>query len=374
MPDLNKLRRLSPKILLAVVSLCLALAFAECIDRIFLPEVSDTIIVPIKSIEEKYHHPPRFPPIPSLVPGAVRIVFIGDSFTFGLGVDDRSTKAFPPLVGRFFSEGLVEGVARRAVQTFNLGTPSYSPSIYGVVLRDFAPTLKPDIVVLGLDDSDPQDDLLYSHLLKTDDQGLPLSVYPGLPGVPDFLIPVAKRIKLVRHVSGVYENMVNRIKRKADITMRIENRYGHYRPGPGSEKQWAEAFERTLRLVDAFHSYCVEHEIKLAIINYPYAPAVTTTQYRGTWPGQRFYFTRGVILDPTFHKAVREFASARDIPYYDFTPYLRRLPDLEGIYKDDDVHYAERGYELLARELVGFLRPIVDEVTVAGRGPVSAAR
>ena len=92
----------------------------------------------------------------------------------------------------------------RVVQTFNLGMVSYSPSIYGVVLRDYAPLLKPDILVLSLDDSDPQDDLLYSHLVKTDDRGLPESVYPGLPGVPDLLIPVAKQIKLVRLASGIF--------------------------------------------------------------------------------------------------------------------------------------------------------------------------
>jgi hypothetical protein len=108
--------------------------------------------------------------------GYVRIIFVGDSFTWGMGVKDRSTNAFPPLVGKYFSDSSVPGVAPRAVQTFNLGTVSYSPSIYGVVLRDFAPVLNPDIVVLGLDDSDPQDDLIYRSMLRTDDKGLPLSV------------------------------------------------------------------------------------------------------------------------------------------------------------------------------------------------------
>jgi hypothetical protein len=39
------------------------------------------------------------------------------------------------------------------------------------------------------------------------------------------------------------------------------------------------------------------------------------------------------------------------------------LPDLKGIYNYDDGHFAERGYELLARELVKFLAPIVEAQT-----------
>jgi hypothetical protein len=182
--------------------------------------------------------------------------------------------------------------------------------------------------------------------------------------VPDFLVPIAKRIKLVRLVSGIYAKFLKRVKRKLDPRMQLENRFGHYRPGPGSEKEWQEAFDRSLRLVDAFQLYCKAHQIKVVIFNYPYAPAVTTS-YADSWKGLKYNWKRGVILDPTFHKAVREFAKGKDIPYYDFTPYVRSLPDLQGIFNDEDGHYAERGYKLLARELVRFLVPLVDEATAA---------
>ena len=156
----NNRRRLLFKIALALFSLSLTLAFAECVDRIFVPATSDTLIIPIESINERFHHRFKERPIPSPLPGAVRIAFIGDSFTRGIGVKDPDTKAFPALVGRFFGEGSVKGDGRPEVQTFNLGAPSYSPSIYGVVLREFTPKLNPHIVVLGLDDSDPHDDLI----------------------------------------------------------------------------------------------------------------------------------------------------------------------------------------------------------------------
>ena len=216
-------------------------------------------------------------------------------------------------------------------------------------------------MVLGLDDSDPQDDLLYSNTLVTDDQGLPLSVYPGIPGVPSFLTPVARWVKLVRLVGKLGDKVYRRLDKNNEIK-KFENRWANYRPGGGSAKQWAEAFERSLKLVDAFYKYCEGHHIKLLIINYPYAPAVTT-KYLSTFR-KMFHFDTGIIHAPTFHRAVRNFASARGIPYYDFTPYLRTLPDLEGVYNEKDMcgHYSEKGYELLARELVKFLAPFVDEV------------
>lgn len=161
-------------------SIILSLVFLELGCRFLLPEVSDTFIIKLRSVGNRYHH--RYNgERKSLQKDRFRIAFLGDSFTEGMGVSRKD--AFPQLVGKYFNEGKITGEAI-LVQTFNLGTRSYSPSIYGVVARDFFPKIKPDLVVLAVDDSDPQDDLLYRFSLKVDEHGLPLSVYPVIPGVP----------------------------------------------------------------------------------------------------------------------------------------------------------------------------------------------
>jgi|SRR5271157_1100038 len=362
MPRPKTVRRLVMKCALAAVSLTLGLGLAEVVARGFLPEVSDSFVIQTGAVEEKFHHKPLWGELPPPDPEAFRVAFIGDTFTYGYPVKDRA-KAFPAVVGRLFSEGSVDGVGPRRVQAYNLGTPSYSPSIYGVVLRELAPVLKPHLIVVSLDDSDPQDDLFCKPLLKTDANGLPVSVYPGLPGVPDWLKPLARQVKLVRLTFGLGDKVYRRFVAGDPKTLkRWESRLGHYRPGPGSDEQWAGAFRHTLALVGAMHAYCAARRIGLCVVNYPYPPAVTTKQVVA-WR-KMFHFGTDRLYEPTFHAAARSFCEGRRVPYYDFTPCLRSLPDHEGLFiSDDDPHYSPKGNALLARELVRFLAPLVDTPT-----------
>jgi hypothetical protein len=125
---------------------------------------------------------------------------LGDSFTWG-SCDAKDT--FPRLVQTYFRDGTVPGVPPRNVQVFNLGTVSYSPSIYGILVKEYVPQIKPHLVVIAVDDSDPQDDLLYARTMIKDAQGLPESVRPYLEGVPEFLLPLAYRVKLIRVTCSV---------------------------------------------------------------------------------------------------------------------------------------------------------------------------
>jgi lysophospholipase L1-like esterase len=353
------------------LSLSLSLAVAEFVARRFLPELHHGLVVVdsrgqtiVGGDDETYHHKPLWDEVPTPNSRAYRIIFLGDSFTWGLGLTDRK-RAFPHVVERIFSEGSVDEVAPRAVQTFNLGTPSYSPSIYGVVLRNYAPILKPDLVVLALDDSDPQDDLIYRPYLTTDGDGLPLSVNPLLRGVPGFLVPLATRVKLVR-LSLAYLDKAYRRLLEPKPLKEWKARFGHYRPGPGTDDQWAQLFQHTLSIVSSIQKYCYSNNIKLAILNYPYLPAVTTHDLVSAWRRKHTHFGTEILYQPTFHDAVRVFSDVRHIPYYDFTTYLRSLPDHHGlVVSDEDPHYSPKGHELLAREVVKFLAPLVNISTAS---------
>lgn len=69
--------------------------------------------------------------------GTVRIVALGDSFTFGEGVEDDQT--FPHHLG-----GLLPGV-----DVVNLGVHGYGHDQMLVTLREEGPAYEPDLVVLG---------------------------------------------------------------------------------------------------------------------------------------------------------------------------------------------------------------------------------
>ena len=68
-------------------------------------------------------------------PGGPRMVFVGDSFTFGLGVE--ADDAFPCRLARQLD-----------AEVFNLGVAGYGTDQEYLALEAFAPGLRPDVVVL----------------------------------------------------------------------------------------------------------------------------------------------------------------------------------------------------------------------------------
>ena len=368
------MRILKSRVAVLALSLLASLTLAELYCEFYLPERSDTFIVNLLNYRQKYHHDLKLKePLRAPRADAFRVMFLGDSFTWGPASPEDS---FPHRVEEMFQKGSVPGVPKLDVQSFNLGMVSYSPSIYGVVLRDYAPELKPHLVVLSVDDSDPQDDLVYSPMVVRDGDGLPLSVYPAAPGVPRWLLPIAKRIKLVRlALAELHRRRIRAERRKRDPLDRglMTNRYSHYVPEQAGA--WEPEFSRSMELIDAIVRYCRRHEIQIAIINYPYLPAVTRLHGR-EWR-KLFGLDGDRIYDPVWHRVQRQYAESKRVPYYDFTNYLRGLNDHEGIYREGDGHFTAAGDRMLAEELVRFIwtirRPPSDPAKPE-RIPPSAAR
>lgn len=76
--------------------------------------------------------------------GPFRLVFLGDSWTFGLGV--REQEAFPVRVAGIAAR--LRAAGERPVQAFNLGLPGYNTLNEIAVLDFFYDRLQPDAVVI----------------------------------------------------------------------------------------------------------------------------------------------------------------------------------------------------------------------------------
>jgi len=334
------------------------LAAGEVVLRRYAPEVSDTFVVQLKDAACRYHHEPFFrDPEPVPDPDAYRILFLGDSYTWGI-CDPWDT--YPRLVGKELRIGAASGCGPIQAQTVNLASVSYSPSIEGVILRDFAPIVRPHLVVIAIDDSDPQDDWLYRDLVVKDRDGLPLSVYPGLRGVPDWLLPLARRLKLVRLTCALLNRLAGPLDpeqgdREFKAFGSANQRYNHL--FPGKRKAWRPLIDRTISFVDTMVRYCRDRGIGVALVNYPLPPTVTTRHCQ-EWR-RRFGLGRDRLYDSPLHAATRSYAQSHGVPYYNFTTYLSSLPDLEGFYWEEDGHFTRKGNVHLARELVRFLCPII---------------
>lgn len=83
----------------------------------------------------------RTTPFPEKNSDTFRIVFIGDSMTYGYGVDDRFI--YPTLLGEELNR-------THRVEVINLGISGWQSTDILKILTDFMPGLQPDLVVYGM--------------------------------------------------------------------------------------------------------------------------------------------------------------------------------------------------------------------------------
>jgi hypothetical protein len=168
----KRLRRL---LIFAVVQLFIAFLLLEGLARIFdplgisyLPETSrflDTMIheQPIgyrlrPGLDGEFHHARyqinsiglRGPELDSPKPkGEKRILVLGDSVVFGIGVNNDQT--IPAVVERFASQNSVGSARHRIV---NMGVPSYNTEQEFIQFESLGQSLEPDAVVLLFSSND----------------------------------------------------------------------------------------------------------------------------------------------------------------------------------------------------------------------------
>ncbi len=108
------------------------------------------------------------------VPGTIRIAVLGDSYTFGFGVENDET--YPAVLESLLN---AEAIDHR-YEVLNFGVGGYSTQDEAVVLRAKVLAWKPDLVVVGYVRNDPEIDPVqplhayyhrpswwqYSHLLR----------------------------------------------------------------------------------------------------------------------------------------------------------------------------------------------------------------
>lgn len=103
--------------------------------------------------------------------GTIRILFIGDSFTFGWGVQEE--QSHPYIV----SEILKDRFPDKKIEVINGGVPATGPAFYYLFLKNIGIKLQPDYIVVGFY---PFSDVLYdagtSVWENLDTNGLPQKI------------------------------------------------------------------------------------------------------------------------------------------------------------------------------------------------------
>jgi len=291
-------------------------------------------------------------------PGTVRILMLGDSYTFGIGnnLDDTFSKQL--------ERKLNESGEGRRFEVINGGCSSYSPLLEYLLLVQKGLALNPDLVILNYDISDVQDDYKYGRIAEFDGEGRPVRV-PPVEVQWFYRDPRAKYrapIALLEH-SELYQFVMKRFyqwrgernppllyeKAKA-VEGDIE--YDRDLPMRDGVGDWKTYFDVSARYLKMIRDLLRSKGIGFLVTSYPYGNLVSASEWS---IGRRLRGFDDKVYSTRLFGYLKEWSSREGVDYLDMEPFFRSSTDFPLFYPYDG-HFTPAGHRVAAEALYGFLR------------------
>jgi hypothetical protein len=289
--------------------------------------------------------------------GTYRILILGDSQTFGHGVDDAHT--YP-----FLTEEILREYKYKNAEVINAGYISgYSPDSYYLYLKTQGVKLAPDLVVVGLFVLNEISDLSETVWTKTDTEGLPEKIdsccnvvdgkirrrasiefkyrYPILRESHLYLLLIDILQKRI-HLQTSRETMKPKSEQRLHCTLDSECIHHFY---PEEVK--------THMVINAMKKIATEQNFKLLFVLLPadiQFSIQAAIKYGDTYMPPKD--------NPNFlQKRLIEFFSQNNIEYLDLYPMFKERQDKgEVLFLYYDPHYNNQGNHLVASEIAKFIK------------------
>jgi len=256
--------------------------------------------------------------------GVPRILYLGDSVTFGFGLPEAE-QSYPYAAGR-----ALESALGRRVETVNAGVGGYSPWQERLWLRDEGLRYSPDLVVLGFVLNDVTEKL---NLRRFGGSGIGLQLAMSRHSTLDSL---RDRSATVQVASGLGA----RLRYGRDTRRGAEEAQGllveslvHDADDPAVDAAW----ELTLGSLDGIIGLCRAHGIPLAVVVFPF----------------RFQLDDPAATSAPQRRLLAHLAK-RSVPSLDLLPLLARSDPAQDLLPDGN-HLSAAGSERVGRHLAGFL-------------------
>jgi len=290
--------------------------------------------------------------------GTFRILVLGDSFTFGYGVENEET--YPAQLQKILNERM-DG----KVEVINAGYASgYAPDAYYAYLKKEGFVLQPDMVLIGFFVGNDFIDFSEEQWVEVDEFGLPVKLSGGdwvdeygrrrqlSPGREFISNSAVYRVHLFFNTySHVYSFVKHRLKNV--IVKQSSSATIFYRKNYTFEEQ--VIFDKTTTLFRGIHSLTRLNNASLSIILIPGKETTvevfkTSLKFYGLEPSEFDFFK--------VSKLMTEFGDAEGIPIIDLQPSLAeyaRQGD-EQLYFSIDRHWTPAGHKRVAEVLAAQLQ------------------
>jgi lysophospholipase L1-like esterase len=278
--------------------------------------------------------------------GEQRVVFVGDSFTFGvLGHD----KVFPQVTAALLNQ------AGRPVRAVSLGVGASGPQEYLRVLQNEAPPLAPDLVVVTvyLGNDIAQANLRYRTLLYAGQPAMmpdPFGLTPSVDGL--YTLRVSRRaLRAVRDRLGDPCQGGIDVATDPDLNQFLRRTYEFeadvfHRPPIGPA---ADGLADLDRLFGAYRDAAAAMRARLLVVLAPsqlqVTPRIRAKVLACTGQDEAAYDFAG--MSPR----VAAMLERRGIEHLDLTPVFAAATSAEPLYHTLDTHWNEAGNRLAAEAI-----------------------
>ena len=288
--------------------------------------------------------------------GRIRILLLGDSFTFGLRVKDEET------FSRRLEEWLRGKYGTAPLEVVNAGVLSYCPLLEYLQYRHELHVLEPDLVVLNFDMSDVQDHMAYSRDAVLGSDGVPLFVTePSLRSQAPSAMPKLLMFEwLGRRIRGARGRVESTLQGVPFV--RDQDRYLWALDG-GPE--WdAEARSAMAPILDL--ATLLDHDgIPLLLATYPQPWQVSADATPIPPIRDQYGVGRNTVhLNDRPFKKLETFASEHQIPFVNAASAFRQASAPATLFLANDFHFTPRGNQLYADVLGRF---ITEQSLIRGR-------
>ncbi|MCP4200780.1 MAG: SGNH/GDSL hydrolase family protein, partial [bacterium] len=325
--------------LILLITLALCVAVLEVLGQTRLGDIQPLIyfraLTHIVKVDVDHRNTPGLNPginsdgIRSLreAPGVKRsdfnIVFLGDSFVYGKGLNYYKTVPYQ-------LEELLRAESGPAISVFNFGWISSSPVLSRRLLEDVGHKYQPDLVLLGLDMTDFRDDLLYSNILNGKKMFRLKKFFPASLVALDLFLEKSRVLSPVR---------------KALFGVPAERFFPTNQPLAESRPY----LETTLEALEGIRDYSVDElDADFALVLFPRNYQYSEVESPNSWERELYEPLGPYVLEP-----FRLFSeSADELPY----PVLSlleafRATEVHPHCFHDDPHWNVAGAALAARAI-----------------------
>jgi len=308
-----------------------------------------------------------------------RIVFLGDSFTEGIGYNQEDV----------FS-GLVEGILREKglnCEVLNGGTVSYSPLLEYMRLKRFLDNgYKTDLVVLLPDLSDVQDETLYSSKYIFDKDGEPVK-FKGLRYNP-FLVFLLNRSCFVRSMARSAKNLYDKkIKKESsgsgdekvitptglsDMNLGQKSSVrGNWEAHAPSLAGWAAYGLKSMETnIKRIKRLCDENGIKLVLAIYPWPQQLYVEEdplyykilkdnFYDMYTSREVYYAKRPLTESIYADRIRNLCRHNSIDLIDLYAEVIEEENRHEFYISDDIHLNKKGHRFAAEKIAEDLLAII---------------